>query len=358
MARIWTQELCLQRQWLCPLDHGTLPIYRTWWAKGRANLNVCVGFPQTVHDEIDSEVKIEIFEVLRHVGGQRLQRRHHLTAFVRRVAVETRGFVMICSLRWVTSPTGPNWGHLIYSLATVLCVFSPFSHTSLLYLCFASQMAMLGFYPISYLFKSPVTSIHAEALNILRESGKGGGVPWEDRSTKIFDRIRVWTPAACVAGKFFIHCAMPLRPVLWVIFWPPVWGFTRWSPSSSILLAWEKLLLLDSNLSWRLYTHYTESHTFIQNDSLSHSSKMLQIRRFEQNNRKALILLYWPPVRYLLLPLEQILGLEQKPGFMVICSKRQICNNFWWMWPNDFDECEQLFRWMWLSVEWVHYVPD
>ena len=39
--------------------------------------------------------------------------------------------------------------------------FTTFSHTLLLYLCSASQMALLGFYHNSPLFTSPVTSIHA-----------------------------------------------------------------------------------------------------------------------------------------------------------------------------------------------------
>lgn len=29
----------------------------------RFHLNVCIGFPQAIHDEIDSKVKVEIFEV-------------------------------------------------------------------------------------------------------------------------------------------------------------------------------------------------------------------------------------------------------------------------------------------------------
>ena len=39
--------------------------------------------------------------------------------------------------------------------------FTPLSHTLLLYLCFASQMGLQGFYHNSSLFTSPVTSIHA-----------------------------------------------------------------------------------------------------------------------------------------------------------------------------------------------------
>ena len=41
----------------------------------------------------------------------------------------------------------------------------PFSHTLLLYLCFPSQMVLLGFYHDSSLFTSTVTSIHTGAHN-------------------------------------------------------------------------------------------------------------------------------------------------------------------------------------------------
>ena len=46
--------------------------------------------------------------------------------------------------------------HLSFAFATVK-FFTPFSHALLLYLCFASQMALLGFYRNSSLFTSLVT---------------------------------------------------------------------------------------------------------------------------------------------------------------------------------------------------------
>ena len=46
-----------------------------------------------------------------------------------------------------------------------LSFLPPFSHTSLSYLCFASQMVLLGFHNDSSLFTSPVTSIHAGACD-------------------------------------------------------------------------------------------------------------------------------------------------------------------------------------------------
>ena len=52
----------------------------------------------------------------------------------------------------------------------------PFSNISLLYLCFASQMVLLGFPLNSSLLNSPVTSIHAGACDnkhCERESGHG-----------------------------------------------------------------------------------------------------------------------------------------------------------------------------------------
>ena len=57
---------------------------KPWLNDLSINLNVCIGFSEAIHDEIDPEVKIEVFEVLRHFRGQRFQRRHHLPAFVRR----------------------------------------------------------------------------------------------------------------------------------------------------------------------------------------------------------------------------------------------------------------------------------
>ena len=79
----------------------------------------------------------------------------------------------------------------------------------------------------------------------------------------------------------------------------------------------------------RPWSHSTESHIRRK------VTGAVVIGRLGQNNRKAQlfdgqrssknpILLYWPPVRYLLLPLVQNLGLVQKPGFMVILLKRPI----------------------------------
>ena len=55
---------------------------------------------------------------------------------------------------------------------------------------------------------------------------------------------------------------------------------------------------------------------------------------------KAPILIYWPPVRYLLLPLVQNSGLMQYPGFMVICHSVI----FWvvnGLYTKIIDECDQ-----------------
>ena len=54
----------------------------------------------------------------------------------------------------------------------------PFSNTLLLYLCFAHQMALLGFYHDCSLSTSAVTSIHAGACDdrhCEKESGHGRG---------------------------------------------------------------------------------------------------------------------------------------------------------------------------------------
>ena len=86
----------------------------------------------------------------------------------------------------------------------------PFSHTSLLYLCFASHMALLGFYHDSSLFTSPVTSTHAGARDnrhCERDSVHGRGTQ-EDRSTINFGHVQIRTLADCVASECFIHCAM------------------------------------------------------------------------------------------------------------------------------------------------------
>ena len=56
-------------------------------------------------------------------------------------------------------------------------VFYPLSPIQLLYLCFASQRVLLGFYRDSSLFTFPVTSIHAGACDdrhCERESAHGG----------------------------------------------------------------------------------------------------------------------------------------------------------------------------------------
>ena len=44
----------------------------------------------------------------------------------------------------------------------------------------------------------------------VRESSCGRGIR-EDRITEIFGHVQVQTPAACVAGECYIHCAMPLE---------------------------------------------------------------------------------------------------------------------------------------------------
>ena len=99
---------------------------------------------------------------------------------------------------------------------------TPFFHTLLLYPCFTSQMALLGFYHVSSLFTSAVTSIHARAYGNRycgRESAHGSGT-WEFRSTVNFGRVRVQTPASCIAGECFFHHAMSLSKSLY--FFPRV----------------------------------------------------------------------------------------------------------------------------------------
>ena len=108
---------------------------------------------------------------------------------------------------WITN-TKNNQHIYIYFLP-------PLSHTFLLYMCFASQTALLGFYHDSSLFTSPMTSIHAGAREnrhcvCVRERERERECTWwgtkEDRSTINFGHV----PAACVPGECFIHCAMPL----------------------------------------------------------------------------------------------------------------------------------------------------
>ena len=74
-----------------------------------------------------------------------------------------------CSLRrgtwsWWWPSWRPNF-NTSFSLQLALepSFIPPLSHTLLLYLCFALQMAMLGFYHDSSLFTSPVTSFHTGA---------------------------------------------------------------------------------------------------------------------------------------------------------------------------------------------------
>ena len=76
------------------------------------------------------------------------------------------------------------------------------------------------FYPLSpihsSLFTSPMKSIHPGAQDerhCERESAHGG-VTRSDRSTINFGHVQVRTPAACMPGKCFIHCAMTLKQVL------------------------------------------------------------------------------------------------------------------------------------------------
>ena len=62
---------------------------------------------------------------------------------------------------------------------------TPFSRTLLKYQCFASQMALLGFYHDSSLFTSPLTSVNAVAhddRHCGNESARG--IIREDKSTK------------------------------------------------------------------------------------------------------------------------------------------------------------------------------
>ena len=86
---------------------------KPWLNDLSINLNVCICFSEAIHDEIDPEVKIEVFEVLRHFRGQRFQRRHHLPAFVRR-KTEKSGSARCCDnpcdlnlIRWalIYNPT-------------------------------------------------------------------------------------------------------------------------------------------------------------------------------------------------------------------------------------------------------------
>ena len=62
-------------------------------------------------------------------------------------------------------------------------------------------------------FTSPITSINAGAgdnKDCVRERVHMTGVPEKIGAVKIFGHIWVWTLATCMAGKCFIHCAMPL----------------------------------------------------------------------------------------------------------------------------------------------------
>ena len=85
----------------------------------------------------------------------------------------------------------------------------PFSHASLLYLCFALKMALLGFYviPLVYLPCDKYSS-----WSTWRQALWGRERWWgtrEDRSTKIFGHVWVQTPATCIAGNLLY----PLRYV-------------------------------------------------------------------------------------------------------------------------------------------------
>ena len=69
-------------------------------------------------------------------------------------------------------------------------------------------------------FNAGLLKVKAAALagNTL-QYGHGGGTR-DDRSTITFGHVRVRTPAPCMAGECFIHCAMPLGLVtgtLWVV---------------------------------------------------------------------------------------------------------------------------------------------
>ena len=100
-------------------------------------------------------------------------------------------------------------------------LFTTFSHTSLLYLYFPSQMVLQRFYHYSPPFTSPVTSINAGACDdrhYERESACGR-VPKRRGALKIFGCIQVQTMAGCLAGECFIHCSSPHLSLLK----PPVW---------------------------------------------------------------------------------------------------------------------------------------
>ena len=113
---------------------------------------------------------------------------------------------------WVLPKNAP--AYLITDSANLLlpkCFLPPFSHTSLLYTCFAPQTALLGFYHDFSLFTSPVTSIHAGARDERHCERKSacGRVPKNIRALKssVMPRFKPRPPAW--QGECFIHCTMP-----------------------------------------------------------------------------------------------------------------------------------------------------
>ena len=75
------------------------------------------------------------------------------------------------------------------------------------------QTALQGFYHDSSLFTSSVTRINPGACDnrhCVRYIVHIGGT-WEDKSIINFGLVWVQTPASCVPGECFIHCAMTLR---------------------------------------------------------------------------------------------------------------------------------------------------
>ena len=83
-------------------------------------------------------------------------------------------------------------------IVTVRLFLPPFSHTLLLYSCFASLMALLGFLPRFLSFYPPrdkLNTLDGMTTSVVRE------IPKRIGALKIFGHIQVWTPAAFMAGK-------------------------------------------------------------------------------------------------------------------------------------------------------------
>ena len=91
-------------------------------------------------------------------------------------------------------------------------LFLPLSPIHRSYLCFTSQMALLGFYHNSSLFTSTVTSIQTRAWDnrhCVRERVHVAGVPERIGALKTFGCIWVQTPVVWVARECIMHCDMP-----------------------------------------------------------------------------------------------------------------------------------------------------